>query len=167
MNSRSISAIVALDNNNAIGRQGDLLCHLPADLKHFKSITMNHTIIMGRKTFESFPKGALPGRQNIVITRSANYQAPGIHVVHNLSEALKAADMPGEVFIIGGAQIYRLAMPVVTRLYLTRIDAAFADADTFFPTINPKEWKEVEREHHQADERNPYPYTFITLERVP
>ena len=105
-NQRILSAIVVVAENGAIGRDGGLLCHLPADLRHFKGLTMGHSIVMGRRTFESFPKGALPGRQNIVITRSRTYRREGFTVAHSLTEAIDAATMPGEVFIIGGAQIY-------------------------------------------------------------
>ena len=97
-----LSAIVAIDRNGAIGKQGQLLCHMPADMRHFKEITMGHSIIMGRKTFESFPKGALPGRQNIVITRNRNYAPEGVTVAHSVDEALSVATMPGDMFIIGG-----------------------------------------------------------------
>ena len=106
-NNKHITAIVAVAADNAIGRQGQLLCHLPADLKHFKTLTMGHSIIMGRRTFESFPKGALPGRQNIVISRQPDYQPEGAVVAHSPEEAFELATMPEPVFIIGGEQIYR------------------------------------------------------------
>lgn len=162
---RNLSAIVVIDDNGAIGHKCQLLCHLPADLKHFKSITMGHTIVMGRNTFESLPCGALPGRQNIVITRNLDYAPQGVHVAHSIDEALAAADMPGEVFVMGGAQIYKLTFSMVDTLYLTHIHHAFDDADAHFPVIDPNEWTEVAREHHDKDERNPYDYTFITLAR--
>lgn len=163
--SHSIAAIAVVAQDGAIGRRGALLCHLPADLKHFKQLTMGHSIIMGRRTFESFPKGALPGRQNIVITRNPHFTAPDVTVTHSVDEAIAAATMPGEVFIIGGAQIYEAAMPLVSTLHLTRLHATFDGADAFFPTINPHQWETTSEEHHDSDERNPYPYTFLTLSR--
>ena len=161
---KSIEAIVAIDENGAIGRQGDLLCHLPADMKHFKEVTMGHSIVMGRKTFESFPRRPLPGRQNIVITRNTGWQYPGVTVAHNLEEAIEAAET-STVFIIGGAQVYEQAMPLVNVLHLTRIHARWASADAFFPTIDMTQWQEVSREHHKSDHRNAYEFDFITLKR--
>ena len=161
---KSIQAIVAIAADGAIGRQGELLCHLPADMKHFKEVTMGHSIIMGRKTFESFPRRPLPGRQNIVITRNAGWQYPGVTVAHGLNEAIAAAETD-TVFIIGGAQIYELALPLVDVLHLTRIHARWASADVYFPALNMDEWQEVSREHHESDHRNAYEFDFITLKR--
>ena len=127
---KSIHAIVAIDENGAIGRQGDLLCHLPADMKHFKEVTMGHSIVMGRKTFESFPRRPLPGRQNIVITRNAGWQYTGVTVVHSLEDAIAAAETD-TIFIIGGAQVYEQSLPLVDVLHLTRIHARWASADLF------------------------------------
>ena len=159
-----IHAIVAIDENGAIGRQGELLCHLPADMRHFKEVTMGNSIIMGRKTFESFPRRPLPGRQNIVITRDPKWTYPGVSVAHNLDEAIAAAQTD-TVFIIGGAQIYELAMPRVEVLHLTRIHARWASADVFFPKLDMSQWQEVSREHHVSDHRNAYEFDFITLKR--
>jgi len=161
---KSIKAIVAVDENWAIGRQGDLLCHLPADMRHFKQVTMGHSIVMGRKTFESFPRRPLPGRQNIVITRNAGWQYPGVTVVHSLEEAIQVAETDS-VFIIGGAQVYELALPCVDELYLTLIHARWATADAFFPALDLDEWQEVSREHHTSDHRNAYEFDFISLKR--
>ena len=161
---KSIQAIVAIAADGAIGRQGELLCHLPADMKHFKEVTMGHSIIMGRKTFESFPRRPLPGRQNIVITRNASWQYPGVTVTHGLNEAIAAAETD-TVFIIGGAQIYELALPLVDVLHLTCIHARWASADVYFPALNIDEWQEVSREHHESDHRNAYEFDFITLKR--
>ena len=163
---KKISAIVVVAENGAIGKSGDLLCHLPADLKHFKDITMGHSIVMGRKTFESFPKGPLPGRQNIVVTRNRKYRPEGVTVAHTIDAALRKAELPGEVFIIGGAQLYAATIDCVSTLYLTRLHATFDDADAFFPDIDPEQWRVVSEEAHEPDERNPYDYTFVTLERV-
>lgn len=161
---KTIKAIVAVDENGAIGRQGDLLCHLPADMRHFKEMTMGHSIVMGRKTFESFPRRPLPGRQNLVITRSAGWQYPGVTVAHSLEQAIAMAETD-TVFIIGGAQIYEQALPVVDVLHLTLIHARWASADVYFPALDPDQWQEVEREHHTSDHRNAYEYDFITLKR--
>jgi len=161
---KTLKAIVAIDENGAIGRQGDLLCHLPADMRHFKEVTMGHSIVMGRKTFESFPRRPLPGRQNIVITRNATWQYAGTTVVHSLDEAIEAAETD-TVFVIGGAQVYSLALPRVDVLHLTLIHARWASADVFFPTLDPDEWQEVGREHHESDHRNAYEFDFITLKR--
>lgn len=161
---KTIKAIVAVDENGAIGRQGDLLCHLPADMRHFKEVTMGHSIVMGRKTFESFPRRPLPGRQNLVITRSAGWQYPGVTVAHSLEQAIAMAETD-TVFIIGGAQIYEQALPVVDVLHITLIHARWASADVYFPALDPDQWQEVEREHHTSDHRNAYEYDFITLKR--
>lgn len=161
---KTIKAIVAVDENGAIGRQGDLLCHLPADMRHFKEMTMGHSIVMGRKTFESFPRRPLPGRQNLVITRSAGWQYPGVTVAHSLEQAIAMAETD-TVFIIGGAQIYEQALPVVDVLHITLIHARWASADVYFPALDPNQWQEVEREHHTSDHRNAYEYDFITLRR--
>ena len=161
---KSVHAIVAVASDWAIGRQGDLLCHLPADMKHFKEMTMGHSIIMGRKTYESFPRRPLPGRQNIVITRNTRWQDDGVTVVHNLDEAIAKAETD-TCFIIGGAQIYEQALPLIDVLHLTKIHARWADADVFFPALDMSEWQEVSREHHENDHRNAYEFDFITLKR--
>ena len=161
---KSVQAIVAVAADGAIGRQGDLLCHMPADMRHFKQVTMGHSIIMGRKTFESFPRRQLPGRQNIVITRNAAWNYPGVTVAHSLEEAIAAAQTD-TVFIIGGAQIYEQALPLIEVLHLTRIHARWASADTYFPALDMSEWQEVSREHHESDYRNAYEFDFITLKR--
>ena len=161
----NLSAIVAVDENGAIGKNGDLLCYLPADLKHFKSITMGYTIIMGRRTWESLPKGALPDRKNVVITRSIDFIAPGAEVYHSLEEALQETEQDEKRFIIGGGMLYNEAFAITDTLYLTRIHASFPDADTFFPLFEPSQWQEMSSEYHEADERNAYPYSFIELRR--
>lgn len=164
---KQISAIVAMATDSAIGKGGDLLWHLPADMKHFKALTMGHSIVMGRATFESLPKGALPGRQNIVVTRNPHFSAEGVTVAHSVAEAIAAANMPGEVIIIGGAQLYAATVDMVSTIYLTKVEAEFADADVHFPAFEPSEWEECDAEHHEPDERNPLPYTFVTLRRKP
>ncbi len=159
-----ISLIVAIAANNAIGRNNDLLCYLPNDLKRFKAITLGHTIVMGRRTYESLPKGALPGRTNVVITRQADAAWENTVIVHSVDEALNDADSK-ELFVIGGATLYEQTLNRADRLYITHIHHEFADADTFFPNIDYTQWREIEREAHCADERHPYDYTFVTYER--
>jgi len=161
---KSVHAIVAVASDWAIGRQGGLLCHLPADMRHFKEVTMGHSIVMGRKTFDSFPRRPLPGRQNIVITRNADWQYPGVTVAHSLDDAIAVAHTD-TVFVIGGAQVYEQALPLVDVLHLTCIHARWASADVFFPALDMNEWQEVNREHHNSDHRNAYEFDFITLKR--
>lgn len=158
-----ISAIFAMSENRVIGKNNQLPWHLPADLKHFKQITMGNPILMGRKTYESIGK-PLPGRCNIVITRDTNYQAPGCVVVNSVESALAAVKDNDEIFIIGGALLYQETLPLTQRLYMTLIHHSF-DGDTFFPALNENEWQEVERTDHPADENNKYSYSFVTLDR--
>jgi len=160
-----LSVIVAIGKNNEIGKGNELLCYLPADLKHFKEITNGHTIIMGRKTFESLPKGPLPNRRNIVISRSKDLKIEGAEVYSSLDYALIKTMNEEEVFIIGGAQIYEQIFSDADKLYLTKIHADFSDADVFFPKINYHEWREISREVHLADEKHPYSFTFLEYER--
>ncbi len=163
---KDLSLIVAIAEDGAIGVNGDLLCYLPADLKHFKEITMGGTIIMGRKTFESLPKGALPGRKNVVITRNQSFMAENITVCHSLQESVELTDIDTtERYIIGGAEIYSQSLPLVTTIYLTRIHASFPTADTFFPTLEMSQWSIAEETKHPADDKNSLPYSFIKLER--
>jgi|SRR5690554_409580 dihydrofolate reductase len=158
----SIAIIVVLDEQNAIGRNGDLLCHLPGDLRHFKQVTSGYTVIMGRRTFESLPKGALPNRTNIVITSDVAENYPGCIVVRSVEEALSCSDDEKSVFIIGGGQLYRSTLPLANQLYLTRIHHTFNDADTFFPEIDLSEWRLTGEEAHKADEKHQFDYTFFT-----
>lgn len=160
-----ISIIVAIGQNNEIGKDNDLLWHLPAELKHFKEITTGHTIIMGRKTFESLPKGALPNRRNMVVSRNPDLKIEGAEVYSSIDHALLKTIDEREVFIIGGAQLYRQTFPEADKLYITKVHASFPDATVFFPTINYNEWNEIGREFHPADEKNPYSFTFLELER--
>jgi dihydrofolate reductase len=160
-----ISIIAATGRNGEIGKGNALLCHLPADLAHFKAITSGHTIIMGRKTFESLPKAPLPNRRNIVLSRNKNLSVEGLEVCPSLDHALLKRIDEAEVFIIGGAQVYSQALPVAGKLYLTRIHASFPDADVFFPDIDFHIWKETCRETFPADEKNPYAFTFLEYER--
>ncbi len=160
-----IAIIVAADMHNGIGKEGGLLCHLPNDLKHFKKITTGHTIIMGRKTYESLPKGALPNRVNIVITSAAKENFPGCIVVRSVEEALSRSSKEEKVFIIGGGELYKSTFDLADYLYITRIEHVFDDADTFFPRVDPNEWEITWREEHTADEKHPFNYTFLTYSR--
>ena len=164
-NSNELTIIVAAGENNAIGKDNDLIWHLSDDLKHFKALTNNHHIIMGRKTFESFPK-PLPNRTHIVITRQANYKVPsGVIVVNSLHDAIDAAKSDQQPFIIGGGEIYKQAMPLVGKLEITRVHSTFENADTFFPEIDENQWKEVNRTTHDADEKHAHAFSFITYLR--
>jgi dihydrofolate reductase len=167
MMNREIAIVVALDEKNAIGKNGNLLCHLPNDLKHFKRITENYTVVMGRKTFESLPKGALPNRKNIVLTSGKAEDFPGCTVCRTPEEIRTATTDDEKIFIIGGAQLYRTALPCVNRLYITRIHHTFGDADTFFPDIDWTNWKQLDAEKHPSDEKHAYDYTFETYELNP
>jgi len=158
-----ISIVVAISENNAIGKDNQLLWHLPADLKHFKNITTGHTIIMGRKTYDSIGK-PLPNRRNIIITRQTGLQLEGVEVVNSLEEALALCENEAEIFVIGGAEIYRHAISICHRIYLTRVHQEF-EADAFFPELDNETWKEVEKVDHLPDEKNKFAYTFSTLER--
>ena len=160
------SIIVATDENNAIGKDNNLLCHLPNDLKYFKSVTQGHPVIMGRKTFESLPKGALPNRRNIVITRNKALQFDRCEMVSSIEEAIALCQNEPEIFFIGGGSIYKEAMSIANKLYLTRIHHIFEDADTFFPKVDSSTWKEVCREDHEADEKHKYTYSFVTFEKI-
>ncbi|SEA04908.1 dihydrofolate reductase [Porphyromonadaceae bacterium KH3R12] len=157
-----IAIIVALDEQNGIGRRGELLCHLPGDLKHFKELTTGHTIIMGRKTYQSLPKGALPNRTNIVITSDKEDNYPGCVVVRSVDEALARCKNEDTVFIIGGGQLYRSTLDLAEILYLTRIHHTFDDADTFFPEIDLNEWELIQQQTYQTDEKHQYNYSFQT-----
>lgn len=158
-----VSMIVARGANGVIGKDGDLPWRLPEDLKHFKRKTVGKPIIMGRKTFESLGK-PLPARHNIVLTRDASYIAEGCTVVQTLADALDAAGLTGEIMIIGGAQIYDLALPITTRIYLTEVKAS-PDGDTVFPVLHMEEWRESEREHHPAAGDKPA-FAFVTYDRI-
>jgi len=160
-----ISIIVVIDEKNGIGKNNNLLCYLPADLKNFKKLTTGHTIIMGSKTFKSLPKGALPNRRNIVITKKTNYKPENTEIANSINEAVNLCKDEDEVFIIGGANIYKQFIAKTNYLYLTKVYETF-DADTFFPHINNYEWKVLSKEDFNADEKNKYAYSFIKLEKI-
>ncbi|WJW75894.1 type 3 dihydrofolate reductase [Thiohalobacter sp. IOR34] len=157
-----LSLILAMDRNRVIGKDNALPWHLPADLQYFKRMTMGKPILMGRKTHESIGR-PLPGRQNIVISSNPAFEAPGCTVVHSLDEALEAAGGAGEIMVIGGTRLFEQVLDRADRIYLTLIDHAF-EGDTWFPELDAG-WVEVSREDHAPDEKNPWPYSFILLER--
>lgn len=163
MTNDQISIVVAISSNNAIGKNNQLLWHLPADLKHFKNITTGHTIIMGRKTYDSIGK-PLPNRKNIVITRQHDLKIDGVEIANSLEEALSLCNTNEKIFVIGGAEIYRQALPLCDKIYLTRVHRHF-DADAFFPELDNETWEEIEKEDYLPDEKNKYAYTFSTLVR--
>ena len=158
-----ITVIAAVAENNALGKENQLLWHLPDDFKRFKTLTSGHYIIMGRKTFESFPK-PLPNRTHVIISRQANYQPEGCIVVNSLEQAIEACPKTEEVFIIGGGEIYRQSIAVADKLDLTKVHASF-EADTHFPEIDLSQWQLVFEEHHSKDERHDYAFTFQTFTR--
>lgn len=158
-----LALIVAAAQNGVIGRDNQLPWHLSADLKRFRALTMGHHILMGRKTFESIGR-PLPGRTNIVITRQPDFRAEGVVVVHSLAEALALAADDDRIFVVGGAEIYRQALPQADRIYLTIIHQDF-EGDTFWFDLDRMVWRETSRVAHRPDEKNPYPYSFVELER--
>lgn len=158
-----LSLIVAVAENGVIGRDGGLPWRLPGDMAHFKATTMGKPIVMGRKTWESLGR-ALPGRHNIVVTRDAAYVAEGASVANDLDVALSLAGDVEEVMMIGGAQIYELALPRADRIYITRVHAS-PEGDTYFPDLDPGDWKEIVREDHGAAGDAPA-YSVVTLERA-
>lgn len=159
-----ISVIVAVAEDGAIGRDNSLIWRLPNDLKYFKTLTLGHTIIMGSNTFRSLPSGALPGRENVVLSRSVT-EIPGATVYKSIEEAVDALKEQDEVFVIGGAQIYKQVMPYADKLYVTEVAASFPDADVFFPKIDKTIWQEVSRQDNSIDEKHKYAYSFVVYER--
>jgi dihydrofolate reductase len=160
-----ISIIVAVDRNMAIGNDNKLLFWLPNDLKRFKALTTGNTIIMGRRTFESLPKGALPNRRNIVLTSRPDAQFAGAESFTSLEAALAACREDEHIYIIGGETLYRRAMEVADELCITEIDSAAPEADAYFPEIKAEVWKEKSRDAHPADEKHLCPYAFVDYER--
>jgi dihydrofolate reductase len=158
-----ITIIAALARNRVIGKDDRMPWHISEDLKRFKALTLGHPVVMGRKTFQSIGK-PLPGRDNIVVTRSHALAAPGCRVVHTLAEALAAAQGAAEVFVIGGAEIYALALPLADRLLLTEVDAA-VDGDAYFPDFDRGAWREISREPGSAPGPDGLRYDFVTCER--
>ncbi|MCH5181615.1 MAG: dihydrofolate reductase [Prevotellaceae bacterium] len=160
-----ITIIAAVAENRAIGHKGRLLFRLRADMRRFKALTTGHTVLMGRKTFESLPKGALPERRNLVLTRTEGFSAPGIETFASLDAALASCKADEKVFIIGGSSVYAEAMPLADRLCLTHVHATPPEADAFFPELAPGAWRPVESERHEADAENEAAYTFADYAR--
>ncbi|MCS3454858.1 type 3 dihydrofolate reductase [Aeromonas rivuli] len=162
-----ISMIAAMARDRVIGKDNQMPWHLPADLAHFKRVTLGKPVLMGRKTFESIGR-PLPGRRNLVISRNSGFSAPNIEVFSSIEEVfatLSESEMPDELMVIGGGYLYAQLLPRADRLYLTHIELA-VEGDTRFPEYEGQQWHCVEREAHQPDERNPHPYCFETLERI-
>lgn len=159
-----LSLIVAMSDNRVIGHRGELPWRLSADLRRFKALTMGHHLIMGRRTFESIGR-LLPGRRSVVVTRQTGYNALGAAVAHDLDAALKLAEGDEEVFVIGGAEIYRLALPNVERLYVTRVQTEVT-GDAFFPEFDETQWRLSQCDGHLADEKNEFDYSFCIYDRI-
>jgi dihydrofolate reductase len=164
MTNAGVELVVAVSENDVIGRANQLPWRLSADLRHFKSLTMGHHILMGRKTYESIGK-ALPGRTNWVLSRSSDFAAPDCKVVRTLPEGQFGAG-DGPLMVIGGAEIYRLCLPQARRIHLTLVHTKISDGDTFFTAWRDPMWSESGRERHEADEKNAYAYSFLTLDRA-
>jgi len=158
-----LSIIASIDENNAIGANNKLLCRLPNDLRRFKRLTTGHTVIMGRKTFESLPNGALPNRTNVVITRNAESSFEGCETYSQLQTAISRHQHENEIFIIGGATVYEQAIGLADKLYLTCIHHSFDHTDAFFPVINDTDWVLTDYEAYPSDEHHFFPYTFKTF----
>jgi dihydrofolate reductase len=164
MTNAAVELVVAVSENDVIGRGNQLPWRLPADLRHFKSLTIGHHILMGRKTYESIGK-ALPGRTNWVLSRSSGFAPADCKVVRSLQEGQSGVAGEGPLMVIGGAEIYRLCLPQAVRIHLTLVHTQITDGDTFFSAWRDPEWTESGRERHEADEKNAYAFSFLTLER--
>lgn len=159
-----ISLIAAAARNNVIGKGNALPWDLPNDLQHFREVTAGHTIIMGRKTFESIGR-PLPKRRNIIITRQDDYKPEGVEVVSSTEAALATMSEDEEAFVIGGGEIFKQALPIADRIYLTRVEAD-VEGDAFFPELDMSEWREVSRKEGVVDEKNALPHTFLVYDRI-
>jgi dihydrofolate reductase len=159
-----LNIVVAMSMNRVIGRGGQLPWRLPADLKYFKNITMTHPIIMGRKTHESIGR-ALPSRLNVVVTRNVDFQAPGCEIANSLRQGMDVCGSANDVMIIGGATLYREALSMTERIYLTEVHVEL-DGDTLFPALHKDDWRESSREFHGADDANEFDYSFVVFERA-
>jgi dihydrofolate reductase len=165
MTNDAVELVVAVSENDVIGRANQLPWRLPADLRHFKALTMGHHILMGRKTYESIGK-ALPGRTNWVLSRSSGFKPADCNVVRTLQEGQFAVGADGPLMVIGGAEVYQLCLPQAQRIHLTLVHTKITDGDTFFAAWRDPEWTESSRELHEADEKNAYAYSFLTLDRA-
>lgn len=160
----TLSIIVAVASNNAIGKNNDLLCHLPGDLQRFKQLTLHHPVIMGHKTFLSLPNGALPMRKNIVLSRNVK-EIDGCFVVDTFEKALALCSDENQAFIIGGGTLYEQALPLTNKLYITHIHADI-DGDTYFPEVDYSQWNETFRQEMTSSDKCPYNYSFVNYERT-
>lgn len=165
--SMNITLIVAAAKNNAIGKNNQMLWYMPEDFKYFKNQTWGLPVLMGRRTFQALESKALPGRLNIILSRDKSFKAEGAVVVNKLDDGFFMAQEHhyNELMVIGGAEIYKLLLPKANKVYLTRIDASFEDADAYFPELDPKQWNKTASYPHEADAKNPYAYVFETWER--
>ena len=163
---RELWAVVAMGRNGEIGAAGDMPWHLPEDLRHFKELTMGHPVIMGRRTWESIPRRPLPGRRNIVVTRNPLFSAEGAETANSLELALQLAPPPEVPVIIGGASIYKAALPYLTHIFMTRIDSEYPGADTWFPELNSADWEETDRSELMHSDRSGLDYHFVTLRKI-
>ena len=161
-----LSIIVAISENYAIGKAGDLLCHLPNDLKHFKELTTGATVVMGKNTFFSLPRHPLPNRRNIVLTRDTAFAYDNTEIAHSIQELQNMLQTDEHVFIIGGGEVYKQFMSLVDELQITHIHHTWEDADTFFPEIDLTIWQCVNKEKHPTDEKHQYAFTFATYKRL-
>ncbi|MGL5014882.1 MAG: dihydrofolate reductase [Bacteroidales bacterium] len=162
---QNVSIIAAVAQNRAIGKDNDLLWRLPKDMKRFKELTTGNTVVMGRRTFESLPKGALPNRKNIVLTSMPEAICSEAFVCSSWEELTELTQTDKDIFIIGGSSVYEDALKIANHMYITYVDAKFENADVFFPQLNLEEWEEVKREHHPADDKHAYSFTFVDYVR--
>jgi len=165
MTNAAVELVVAVSENDVIGRANQLPWRLPADLKHFKNLTMGHHILMGRKTYASIGK-ALPGRTNWVLSRSSDFAPPDCNLVRSLHDGQIGVGGEAPLMVIGGAEVYRLCLPHAARIHLTLVHTKITDGDTFFSAWRNPEWTESSRERHEADDKNGYAYSFLTLDRA-
>lgn len=161
----TISIIAAIAENNAIGKHQQLLWHMPFDMKRFKDLTSGNAVVMGRKTFESLPKGALPNRKNVILTTLPEAGYPNCFACESMHDALNLCEKEEEVFMIGGAMVYQQALKIADKMYITRVHHVYEGADTFFPEVDYSEWDVIEEQDFPADERHEFPYTFFTYIR--
>lgn len=160
-----IAMIVAIDRNGAIGKNGDQLIYISADLKHFKATTSGHTVVMGRKTSEALPKGILPNRRNIIITRSQAWSRDGAEVAHSVAETINMTTENEQIFVIGGGEIYKQFMPISNKLFVTEIDMEATNPDTFFPTIETSQWNKISTSEWLVDEKTNIRFRFVEYVR--
>ena len=157
--------IVAVNKHGIIGKNNDMIWHIPEDMKHFRRETMHNIVIMGRKTYDSIGR-PLPNRENIIITRDEKFSSTDLVVTHSIEEAIQHCKNQAEVFIIGGDTIYKQTLSIATKLYITRVDTVIEDGDAYFPEINAVEWKKVSEEYFEKDEKNEFNYCFEVYERM-